>query len=299
MPGLNLNGISTDHLIAGIRGGLIKDVSVGFYGGTMRCGTCKRELFTGDCRHVPGLRYDRDGKPTDNPDAPTSLAWIHDAHLAEVSAVYDGACPGAAIMKARQMSEAGHLLPAQARLLEARYRIRLPAASTSWSGIDLPSVKETRMPELTLDDVRRDLRRALDLNDPTVDPVLHVLEIAPQLRDMTALQNNYDALKPLAEEVKRLTPLADMGRQYHVDLLEATLAEGVRAQGNGFPLETQRALLANATLDQLKTLKAAYEQQAQATLAGGRVSADRGEPDPNAAPAQGKNDWTPKGAYAG
>ena len=42
------------------------------------------------------------------------------------------------------------------------------------------------MPEFTLDDVRRDLRRALDLNDPTIDPVAHVLEIAPRLRDMTA-----------------------------------------------------------------------------------------------------------------
>jgi hypothetical protein len=330
LPGLNLNGVPTDDLIRGIRSGLINDNSVGFYLGTdgrYICDICNRDL--NECNHFPGIRYPVEGRK----EPVMATAGIDGAHMGELSAVYDGATPGAGVLKAQRASEAGLLEPQTARLLEAQYRIALPASHRAWSGADLKGSnsvsslslenarqlaldtleeceraryadgfipdKETTMPEMTLDDVRRDLRRLLEMQDPSIDPVAHVLEMAPQIREVTTLRAERDQLLPLADEVKRLTPLADMGRQYHVDLLEATLAEGVRAQGNGFPLETQRALLANATLDQLKTLKAAYEQQAQAALAGGRVSADKGEPDPNAAPVVGKNDWTPKGAYAG
>jgi len=53
-------------------------------------------------------------------------ARIENAELVEVSAVYDGATPGAAIVKAEMAAERGRLSPAEYEMLETQYRIRLP-----------------------------------------------------------------------------------------------------------------------------------------------------------------------------
>jgi hypothetical protein len=131
VPGLRLNELDTDEFIAGVRSGIVRDVSVGFHGGEIRCGICGGELFAGwfgyfgECKHVPGLKYEVDGKKT------IAVAWHHNSELSEVSAVYDGATPDAGILKAQLMAEAGRLTPEEARYLEAtplyrRHRVAFP-----------------------------------------------------------------------------------------------------------------------------------------------------------------------------
>ena len=43
MPGLNLNGVTTDDFITGIKTGLLSDVSVGFTSGQMWCDVCRMD----------------------------------------------------------------------------------------------------------------------------------------------------------------------------------------------------------------------------------------------------------------
>jgi hypothetical protein len=139
VPGLQLANTDTTNFIAAVRSGLARDVSVGFYGGKSLCSICGNEMWswTGTyCPHWPGETYevlDSKGNPTGKMEMAVEL--IEDAHLAEVSAVYDGACPGAAIVKAMREVEAGRVPPELARTLEAHYRIRLPGSRHAWAGI--------------------------------------------------------------------------------------------------------------------------------------------------------------------
>lgn len=135
LPGLRLHDVATDDFIIGVRSGLIKDVSIGFYGGSFRCGLCGRDIWDQACPHIPGVTYPQRNEAGTVTGEELAFAWVDDAHLAEVSAVYDGATPGAAILKAQQEADSGRLRPEVARLLEARYRIRLPGAARQWSGV--------------------------------------------------------------------------------------------------------------------------------------------------------------------
>lgn len=134
IPGLRLNGVSTDDFILGLRSGLLKDVSIGFYDAFFRCSICGQNIFSWDCPHIPGVKYPQVSARGDVIGEELAFAWVENAHLSEVSVVYDGATPGAAILKAQQEADGGRLRPEVAGLLEARYRIKLPGSGRHWSG---------------------------------------------------------------------------------------------------------------------------------------------------------------------
>jgi outer membrane murein-binding lipoprotein Lpp len=147
IPGLRLHDVSTDDFILGVRAGIVSDVSVGFYGGEFRCNICGRDMMRDwDCTHIPGFEYEVATTPQ-RADSPVqtvmAIAWIENAHLGEVSAVYDGACPGAAILKAQSEAENGRINPTHARLIEARYRIRLPEPRTTVRGATINTLVVT------------------------------------------------------------------------------------------------------------------------------------------------------------
>jgi hypothetical protein len=132
LSGLQLNGVSTDDFITGVRSGIIHDVSVGFYGGKYICDICGRDYLSWDCPHWAGREYEvgeGEGKRTQ-----VCTARIENAELVEVSAVYDGATPGAAIVKAEMAAERGRLSPAEYEMLETQYRIRLPRETAGHRG---------------------------------------------------------------------------------------------------------------------------------------------------------------------
>ena len=136
IPGLKLGQTDTTNFIVGVRSGICRDVSIGFFGGRSVCSICARDMRDyAQCQHWAGEVYpvtDSAGKVTGQVMAEE---LIEDAHMSEVSCVYDGACPGAAITKARWAAEAGVLLPSYARVLESRYRIKLPGSHRAWPGV--------------------------------------------------------------------------------------------------------------------------------------------------------------------
>jgi hypothetical protein len=117
LKGVHPNGAggpSTDDLNASIEGGVQADVSVGLWGGAAMCDVCNNNLDAADCAHVPGTHRGMSDdqiaaqKGRGVRDGAASYT-IEDANCSEVSAVYDGAVPGAGFKKglsfAREMSD--------------------------------------------------------------------------------------------------------------------------------------------------------------------------------------------------
>lgn len=289
IPGLSIDvsgfsgaARSTDQFIVAIKAGIQRDVSIGFHGGWFKCDICGNDMMDWRmCSHYPGVTYEVKG--TDNVMRQLlCTATVVDARLSEVSAVYDGATPGAVILKAQGASERGMLGLDTARLMEARYRINLPGKRLLLPGADL---KEPAMPpELT---PAGDDERALVLNADLL-PIVQRGGAAPEL-DLRA------ACEWLVGEVQRLRPLADDGRAYRTDLVTAALTEGVRAFGPEFAEETYRPLLEAAPLDTVKRMNADWQAIADAKLPRGRQSKDTPEPSTPAKPAAPA---TPAAAYS-
>jgi hypothetical protein len=138
--GIKIGETSTDEFINGVRTGLIHDVSIGFYASEYRCSICAAPMYDGwfgvesDCYHIPGLTYaiaDENGDPiidVVNGQPMKRLAWVDviDGHLTEVSYVYKGATPEAAILKADFLAKSGRIAKTDARRFEAKYRHALP-----------------------------------------------------------------------------------------------------------------------------------------------------------------------------
>lgn len=278
LPGLKLNELSTDEFIAGVRSGIINDVSVGFYGGKYWCDICKQDYRSWDCPHVAGMKYDVQGSET----GVIATVGVDGAHLAEVSAVYDGATPDATILKAQRMVEAGELKPDAVRMLEARYRMTF-ANKRSFSGVTIPE----RKAKLELEQQFNQLREVLVIN-ADVDVVSAVvsltgerdrlkteIETATKKADATALE-----LTEVRAKVAELTPQAADGVAYRADLIAETLGEGVRAMGEKFSQETYEAVLRNSPLAVIKKIKEDWAAVGNSRFQGGRKTTDENNEAP-------------------
>jgi hypothetical protein len=294
----------TDATIRKMEIGVLRDVSVGFHLGTdgfYRCVLCNRDMFDysdwqNACPHIPGMRYpvfDKAGKPTD--ERVLATAEIVNARLSEVSAVYDGATPGASILavKARQLSEAGRLDPERARVLEARYRINLPGTARAFAGFT-PS-KEEPMP--TLEEQLRALATEIGVPEGT-DILAHVRTLAAdngtRIKAATTQRDGEyraalaaiglscegddlpSAIRQHGAALTAQRQLADDGRAYRADLITQVLDEGVRAFGADYERDQEQAELESLPLASIKRRQANYAKVAAKTFPGGRQTTDEG-----------------------
>lgn len=303
VPGLKLNEVSTDDAIAGIRAGILADVSVGFYGGTEECSVCGLSLWDWDCMHIPGMAY----ATKEGAEPQMAIGWIKDAHLSEYSIVYDGACPGAEIlgMKAAREADAGRMPADTARQLMSRFRISLPshAARHYWPGADLPP-PEHRQKEDAMDPEKdqQETPNVVESEAPEVSPestaagtpTLTVSELATwsavRALLVSAGLSNADetpqaTIERLGVELPDLRRLADDGRRYRGDLIEDAIKEGIRAHGNDFAVEVYRGMLGRASLDEIKRFRDDWTAVALTLLPGGRISQDQPQTD-TAAPVK-------------
>lgn len=123
---------TSDDYILAIEGGIVRYVSVGFYDEEYICSLCNCEMMTwgGDCHHWPGDKVETKDPVTGASTGETEIfAWVVNARLAEYSAVYKGATPGAMIRRLELAAERG-LAPERVRSLERRYRISRSADLT-------------------------------------------------------------------------------------------------------------------------------------------------------------------------
>lgn len=286
IPGLHNGALGSDDAIRGLRAGIYRDVSVGFYGGEMRCSICGRDIYRDfDCRHIPGWAYPRDN----GDEADTAEGVYHDGHLAEFSLVYDGATPGAMVGKVARMIEDGVIRrESTVRLLEARYRTKFPGTR----GPLIPGFEPATLEGEPVEDLEQTRRTDPD-PDPRPDPadprpgvpaisseLIRSVYAEAGLRLESSEAPTVEAtLHALAAECQRLRPQADLGAKYRADLIEDALAEGVRAQGNDFARETYAGLLnGTADLEAIKRMRDDWKRQAEAAVPTGRATVDDDAP---------------------
>jgi hypothetical protein len=259
---------ATTPVLNRLRAGIIRDDSVGFLakGAKCICSICGLDMWRSwDCWHIPGVEYEQDTKPTKGGSSAKVMqlctGLIVDAHLSEYSLVYDGATPGAAVLQAQRCAEAGKLSIGQARLLEQRYRVRLPDKHTMVKGAAMAGNTNGR---------HDDQETPLDLRT-----IQQILERASAPADLLIPQG----VQWLADEVARLAPLAKDGEQYRTDLIEAGVGEAVRAFGAEAG-EKKRAMLATASLDTIKEFTSSWRDIGDSKLPGGRTTTDEPLADP-------------------
>ena len=293
LRGLRLNETANDDFIAAVGGGSVKDVSIGFHPGERgwyRCGICdaRMERFFGmaipTCGHWPGDQVPVDAKAPEK-GTRTAFAWVEDHRLVELSAVNDGATPGAEIteVKVRHLIAAGHAPPETVlNLWEQRCRAALPRPARAFGGADIPTPAEEAAPmnEEQIAAVRLALTEVGAAPDADIPDAVRAA--VDELRTLRALPAEVERLRPLAEETERLRPLADEGRQWRANELERAIAEGNRAFGEKFAEETQRGILANQPIEMVRQTAEAWKAIGDAQFPGGRVTQDPAEPKPAA-----------------
>ena len=155
---------STDDFILAVEKGIVRDVSVGFYGGEETCDICGDPVWEwfSDCPHLPGVEY-----PIGDQGNETVIctASIIDARLSEVSVVYDGATPEAQIIeKAQRLIDKGELDRRVIHSLERSYRWKpylgigaeeFMTKKVSARGTNLAAFLNERIDELVDDDTPR------------------------------------------------------------------------------------------------------------------------------------------------
>lgn len=118
------SGPSTDDLHRMIDAGTLFDVSVGLYGGDSLCEVCGGDVNSADCPHTPGTTHgmDADAQTAQQargvPNGAASYRLIN-ARMGEVSAVFDGAVPGAGFRKTLSLARRRQLTPVE--LAQARH----------------------------------------------------------------------------------------------------------------------------------------------------------------------------------
>lgn len=270
----------TDDLIARMKSGILRDVSVGFYGGQMQCDLCGRGFW--ECPHIPGLKYEV--KEGDTVRTKLATFTIEDARLSEVSGVFDGSTPGAMILKAQERSN--ELTDTQRHILEQRYRVKLPASTRAFAGVETGQ-KPREEEEMTVD--------AKKLNK-----MLTLARILPDdAHDSDDLAVTEAGINLAVTRIKELEPQAADGRQYRSDLVAEALAEGVRAQGQNFDKATYEATLTHAPIATIKRMRDDWKAIGDERLQGGRKSVDDAQDSKDEGKSSKPVSLVPDAAYRG
>lgn len=280
LVGLQLNELSTDQFIRGVRSGVVKDVSVGFSGGHRICDICGNNyLDYMRCPHFAGKVYEIEEHGVVRQVRAT--VTIEEANLNEVSAVYDGATPGAVILKARSAAADGRLRGKEAEVLEQLYRVALPVTQR-YAGVDV-----TEPPKSSSQKEGRTMGLDAILDKHQIGSGLEEVARAAALdRRLGELVTAETTLVTVREElaaaqarVAELEPAAADGEQYRSDLIEEALAEGVRAKGDAFDQEKYGELLRSPamTIERIKLMRDDWQANGNARFPGGRHTHDEHE----------------------
>jgi len=79
-----------------------------------------------------------------------------------------------------------------------------------------------------------------------------------------------EKLSQAEAKIKELEPLAEDGRTFRKEVIEAALADGVRAQGNDFPADTWRETFSTMSINAIRDIAKTFRNQAEAQIPAGR-----------------------------
>lgn len=324
--GKKLGNISTDDFIKGVDDGTIADVSIGFKEGEgfqYACSVCGLDMWDWDCPHVPGYEYEHIENPDDDPSVQRKseqmcFAWVENARLSEVSAVYDGSTSNAMIVKATRELRAGRLNNEVKQNLETRYRFKFDESKRLYTGIDfvkevakeifqgdeaLTEQFQTRLRDfennkktpVTADEKERENTEMSETKDPQSGKTA-VVDLTPRLRQLsTDLGLKFeeeatatDLVNGLRAEINRLRPIETEFNTFRTAEIADALAEKVRALGEKADKERTEKMLNTLDVTTIRELKNEWTAAGDKRFGKNRSSVEgdekegdeRGEGDP-------------------
>ena len=285
---------NTNGFITMLDDGALRDISVGFYGGTEVCDICNEAIWESlQCRHWPGSEYIIIDEETEEKTVVTCTTTIVDARLSEISLVYDGSNEDSEITeKANRLAEQGEINTKQKLHIENRFNVRFK------QGIKFPD-PDNQEEINELKNKQPDKTRVSDKGDnpmaKTVEELqTEVEELESQVEslrsnvatwkekgeragtletannDLTSKNeklekrqsDDADTIERLTQEkrdlkveVDKIKPMADEGERYRKE--EETLAytEFVRMKGDELNEENKDSERAKNTLSNLLTIE--------------------------------------------
>lgn len=273
-------GTTANQVIADIEAGILFDVSIGFGYRKAECSICGNDIRDWrKCEHWPGKEYD--GKLCYVIARPPGDEF-------EVSSVFAGAYPTASVLSAVSLGEAeeqsGQLVSLgveDIKRVEPGVEIKMAFGrreATLWVPKD--AVQKRASFVVT--------EKPAKEGGEKVDEAKEMLEQTTEVEQTTAVQDHpsesLDAkpdgivldrkavVEALGKEMsaEEILQLAKDGQALKADLLKDVLEWGVRADGNAFAYDTFAAMLANATVEQLKAIRENFKAKAKEALKAGR-----------------------------
>lgn len=262
-----------DSVIESFRGGVQNRFSVGFQPGWWRCSMDGMDLFSWDCPHIPGRYYDKDGKPVeDRAQGQLAFADLVDMHLRETSTVYANASPGATLLKAQRMVEAGEVHDWKTvRLLESLYRCRMPGSERTFpAAVPVQTEAEAEMPaEREGEQTEREpvCLHTDGLWVPTAELLAMGFERAVTVSELV---RSYGEHRQAAAQIDK----------YRGRVIGEALEQGRRALGANFNEDRATRMFKGLDLDEIVEQRNDWQKAGDAIFAQGRQTEEQSDTPP-------------------
>ena len=252
------------------------------------------EMLRDELAEIPGIEYEVEQR-NDRGDViskrkQVAFAWVENARLSELSAVYDGATPGCAILKAQREADAGRMTPETAFFLEQRYRgLQLTAAHHRWPGYSATSPDQPKLTRGIVMAETTDLQPGKEpsaaqpaASAPAEQPAIRVVPDHQFERLVTELAEAAGVPETDRTDVRtvaaQLRQAVKDGLAYRERVITDALTEGVRLFGNEFDQEATRALFVRADCEHIRSMMEQWRKQADKLFPVGRQTLDDAEP---------------------
>lgn len=308
-----VDGISSDSLIKKIETGILSDTSISFSTDTMVCSICGMNYFGGKCSHYRGGKYEMaDGSTktcTVTAMPPSLIIPYNNNALYEESIVWDGAYPGAMVSQAKDgdiielptgnFAVLGNKeeLPDNTAFLNKYHNgniLTMVKKSDHKKLFNLGGIDEGKkgVKKLMNEELKKMLE-AFGVEAVDTDGNYDFQGILSQLAEKW--DNTVEEIKASVEPVEveqfmakekvseklgteltadNVLNLAKEGQEYRKQLVDETIAMGVRAMGNEFKAETWKVTLATMETAAIKDIMANFETQAKNIPAGRHTDPD-------------------------
>lgn len=275
--GREKDGLSTDAIIADIEDGTIFDVSIGFgYEGT-ECSICGGNIR--ECDHWPGRTYDN------------KICYViakPPGYLMELSLVFDGAYETAGVLSADgEITDSGlsvvrdyKSLDSEIELMNIYSKNRLITLARRedlerkiWKGgANMDDKKYTQ------EEVDAKVKEAVDAFKADLEKNAEGIDV---------FMLKHEAVEALGKEMEpnEVLKLAKEGMQYREELIEDTIAWGVRAEGEAFASDAWKQMLSEPTrtIEAIKAFRDQFKAKAE-EIPAGRVTEPKPKEEKNEVP---------------
>lgn len=255
--GKEKDGLSTDSIIADIEDGTLFDVSIGFgYYGT-ECSICGKSIRK--CDHWPGETYDN------------KLCYViakPPGYLMELSLVFDGAYETAGILSAdgeivdaglsvvknyKEIDPAIGLMNIYSKNRLVTLARREDLERKIWKG------GVVSMEKYTQEELDTKVKEAVDA---------FKAEMEKNVETIDTFITKEEAVEVLGKEIEpsAVLKLAKEGMQYREELIEDTVAWGIRAEGEVFAADAWKQMLSEPTrtIEAIKAFREQFKAKAEA-----------------------------------